>query len=1274
MAHATHVQHVQPTGPMAGAPSPPANHNCPDDDFGGKINPTLSPNNTETQTTNMYSCLAVQETPAHAITSGIRRVQALAADFVPTDGSTATSPFTNPPYRPMLIIDSGCTQAHLTHGGTHVPVLSTKRDLQLSLETVGDSAARPHSATVIETTFTPNGCAPLRCEAVKTDVPLLNNAILFSKSLLEDSTTLVYEHERVAFWQSRIYIPIVRYQGLYMIPTTPTLDWSLQHITGGPDTTLARLAHRHHSKHGTPLNPIDATAIDATTDNATDTTTSALAAHPATAAPPMTLRRLHDILNHADYDKVSTAAQHLGIPLVNRRRDICIPCMRSRATPRRLEPLPDRTRVPINGPREQYVADFKVMPPTFTGYNGEKTILVIVDEYSRYTMVSPIRSKSDAVGELDAIITRFGAPTNILFDGESFFYSDAVKKLASTHKISISHTSPYHHEQLGVAERHIGILMPQLRAVYAAAAFQTLAFLPFAVRHCAYVGNTIPSKRDGVVVSPYKLFHGVDPSPQLRYMGAWGELVMTTRHSRGNNKLSAMEPRRDTGVFIGVSDEPPGRPISFLILVPDGTPRPPIRRCHVADVVWTGKPGGPYVQQQDPYQPSVQHAHQHDLKQFLLATTLRYTDPAWYPPYDTEFGAWVHFRTFRLPRPDESTTPLTYLSIKENTKRCGRDKVRPVVGGDKIPSPNKKDCWSPMLCAQTSATMLALAANFEMHIALDDASNAYLHCRLPKPIYIRTPHAMQYWIQRKGFEYFQQNMNLTRDEYDRLCNAPVLAIDGALYGHDTSGRLFSEFMTKTNKAIHMTQSAIDPCLYFDERIPTPAGKPKSMAGWYVDDCESIYHNKPEQEKYRQDIKKHVKIGKTQEPPDDVLGVQRTYNPIAKTITLHCTDKIEALCRDFGLDPRVQFQTPMQTSRNLTPTDDDEPVTKEQCHLSSILGTAAWICERVMFECLFAVNALRIFQNTPTVPLVRATEQLLAYMLANRHRGSTSRKTNIPADNCITAFVDASRNTPTTGRCHGCTLIYVFQSLVDASVKAFDKTLTPDSAGSAEYQSLQRCAKRVYTMRLLLQEMGLRQTAPSTIYIDCIPARDWGNNGIKQRENRHLNFKPKYDKELDRYNFERIRTVKELIDMQQIRLVYIRSEVNPADIGTKALPATTFLFLRDMIYNPTFLQSTAKTSTQDLAHNSTTSMTPRSPTDNESSTWGGVCAGPPNEPTGAPEDKETDRKSSDWPHAQPVTTPSHNDTSIARSPTQPANDRIPRDDGSVPGSPRKGRAS
>ncbi|GJT42833.1 retrovirus-related pol polyprotein from transposon TNT 1-94 [Tanacetum coccineum] len=155
--------------------------------------------------------------------------------------------------------------------------------------------------------------------------------------------------------------------------------------------------------------------------------------------------------------------------------------------------------------------------------NGKKYILVIVDDYSRFTWVKCLRSKDEApdfiIKFLKMIQLQLKAPVRrIITDNGMEFVNQTLRE---------------YYEQVGISHETSIARSPHQNGVAEAVAIT-----------CYTQNRSIVRLRHGK--TPYEILH--DKLPDLSFFHVFGALCYPTNDSENLGKL---QPKADIGIFIG---------------------------------------------------------------------------------------------------------------------------------------------------------------------------------------------------------------------------------------------------------------------------------------------------------------------------------------------------------------------------------------------------------------------------------------------------------------------------------------------------------------------------------------------------------------------------------------------------------------------------------------------------------------------------------------------------------------------------------------------------
>ncbi|CAI7729228.1 unnamed protein product [Closterium sp. NIES-53] len=233
----------------------------------------------------------------------------------------------------------------------------------------------------------------------------------------------------------------------------------------------------------------------------------------------------------------------------------CVPCVegRQRAAPHSSE-FP-----PTEAPLQTLHMDVWG-PARIRGQGHERYFLLVVDDYSRYTTVFPLRSKGEVTEVLIDWIRaarlqlkdRFGSDFPVLrlhSDRGGEFSSDLLRAFCRAEGIRQTFTLPASPQQNGIAERRIGMVMDVARTSMIHAAAPHFLW-PFAVQYAAHQINLQPQ-----VSLP-------ETYPTLRWTGKVGDAsafrVWGSRAFVRDLSADKLSSRSVPCVFLGFPPDAPG--------------------------------------------------------------------------------------------------------------------------------------------------------------------------------------------------------------------------------------------------------------------------------------------------------------------------------------------------------------------------------------------------------------------------------------------------------------------------------------------------------------------------------------------------------------------------------------------------------------------------------------------------------------------------------------------------------------------------------------------
>ncbi|GJR15427.1 putative ribonuclease H-like domain-containing protein [Tanacetum coccineum] len=257
----------------------------------------------------------------------------------------------------------------------------------------------------------------------------------------------------------------------------------------------------------------------------------------------------HRRLSHLNFGAINHLARHglvRGLPKLKFEKDhLCSACAMGKSKKKPHKPKSEDTNQ-----EKLYLLHMDLCGPMrVTSVNGKKYILVIVDDYSRFTWVKFLRSKDEApdfiIKFLKMIQVRLQVTVRrIKTDNGTEFVNQTLReyyeKIGISHETSVAR-SP---QQNGVVERRNRTLIEAARTMLIYAKALLFLWAEAVATACYTQNHSIIRLRHGK--TPYELLH--DKPPDLSFFHVFGALCYPTNDSENLGKL---QPKADIGIFIG---------------------------------------------------------------------------------------------------------------------------------------------------------------------------------------------------------------------------------------------------------------------------------------------------------------------------------------------------------------------------------------------------------------------------------------------------------------------------------------------------------------------------------------------------------------------------------------------------------------------------------------------------------------------------------------------------------------------------------------------------
>ncbi|GKB68011.1 retrovirus-related pol polyprotein from transposon TNT 1-94, partial [Tanacetum coccineum] len=257
----------------------------------------------------------------------------------------------------------------------------------------------------------------------------------------------------------------------------------------------------------------------------------------------------HRRLSHLNFGSINHLARHglvRGLPKLKFEKDhLCSACALGKSSKKPHKPKSEDTNQ-----EKLYLLHMDLCGPMrVASVSGKKYILVIVDDYSRFTWVKCLRSKDEApafiINFLKMIQVRLKETVRrIRTDNGTEFVNQTLREYYETVGISHETSVARSPQQNGVVERRNRTLIEAARTMLIYAKAPLFLWAEAVATACYTQNRSMIRHRHGK--TPYELLH--DKPPDLSYLHVFGALCYPTNDSENLGKL---QPKADIGIFIG---------------------------------------------------------------------------------------------------------------------------------------------------------------------------------------------------------------------------------------------------------------------------------------------------------------------------------------------------------------------------------------------------------------------------------------------------------------------------------------------------------------------------------------------------------------------------------------------------------------------------------------------------------------------------------------------------------------------------------------------------
>lgn len=236
-------------------------------------------------------------------------------------------------------------------------------------------------------------------------------------------------------------------------------------------------------------------------------------------------------------------------------------------------------------------------------------------------------------------------------------------------------------------------------------------------------------------------------------------------------------------------------------------------------------------------------------------------------------------------------------------------------------------------------------------------------------------------------------------------------------------------------------------------------------------------------------------------------------------------------------------TPVDIKSKLSAEEGDKLANPTEYH--SLAGALQYLTF-TRPDISYGVHQICLYMHDPRVPHFQALKRIIRYVKGPISHGQQLYRGNIDT---LTAYTDADwGGCPDTRRSTSGFCVFLSPSLVSWSANR-QQTISRSSS-EAEYKGVANTVAELCWIRNLMLELHYKITKASVVYCDKIGSVYLSSNLVKHQRSKHMEL--------------HIHFVREKVAIDKVKVLYVPTPLQYADIFTKGLPATLFQQFRSSL--------------------------------------------------------------------------------------------------------------
>lgn len=893
-------------------------------------------------------------------------------------------------------------------------------------------------------------------------------------------------------------------------------------------------------------------------------------------APNTTISMLHKRMGHANEDALKKVpANTEGVKFNGTLPNSCEVCAIAKS--QNLPSHSQNSRVEQNGLGR---LDFDVSGPhPEVSTRGFRYYLVAILTKSNYLFAIPLVSKDHAANEMIKILNWIQNqlkewPTGLRSDNAREFLS--LKSFAEQNGIEYTTSSAYTHNQNAKAERSIKTLNYTASALLMEGCLEG-KFWCFAIEHAAYIRNRTPSKVLGWI-TPFEALRSVKPS--LKYIRRFGCFCFILLKPAEQRKIGQKSQR---GIYLG------NTPTGYIVLLEDNSvtysrnvtfnedlpapssqmrnpflhmneindssveevssdesedehsfpPTSPNLLSHLNRVSYAESPISPtystddYVPSENPISPSTDDEGTRNSTEMATTAMLgsvqsnklphKLDDPSLSSEWNESIhNEWTNLidtgcltPVAQIPATCKPITVKPVFTVKtDDNGSIIKYKTRIVARGFlQRPGVDFTETYAGVAASTSIRVLLALKACLGGELCQYDIKHAFLNGDIKEDVFVKLTS--------------DQGTSLWRS-FPRLQGVLTYKVRKGLYGLKQAGHQWQQKLSECLTKANLNQSKLDPCVYY-----SCSGEYVEYIATHVDDIVSLrICGKSTWVELLNES--NITVNRV-DNNNKFLGVFIGEDELS--VNINQTNYLIEKIAEFRMEMASGIGAP-----NIENLEKAETMDAKLPFLE-LLGSMQYAASQTRPDLSYYLSYLAKFSQCYQKSHFKSAKSVLRYIIQTKDISINYVKQNQkgePVEIIGYADADFASSNDNDDKRRSVTGYFILVAGGPVSWKSQRQKAVCTSTCEAETNAATHAAREMIFISALLNEIGVKVKLPMVLKLDnqsSITVLNSAGNTTKSKHFDVLHFK-----------------IKEYIEEKLIKLEYVKSDDNVADMLTKALGA------------------------------------------------------------------------------------------------------------------------